>query len=202
MARIKIRGRLEPIEMDNARAQKVKNRKFGLNGEQKAEAIDTVDLGDWAGEYGRIVEIEMTKEVNNNQSVDNRAIEEEAERKKWLALSPEAKAGALGRFKLSYAMRSGNYSAEPPAELLEKAKKILLKFFTENPTALSYGNELDELLPQKKAHSLAESMDMNKTLETNGRKCKKCGTDLTANKKEYCSGKCQLDDKNGELSTE
>ena len=42
MARIKIRGRLEAIEIDNERAKKLKERKFGLNGDKTEEAIYVV----------------------------------------------------------------------------------------------------------------------------------------------------------------
>ena len=206
MAKIIIKGRREPLEIENARAQIIKNRKLGLNGETPADPLDLVDLGEWCGEYGRIVEIEFTKEVKEN-GVDSaqaqREREEKEQRERWLKLSPEAKGEATGRFKLSYAMRLGQFKLDPPEDVMKKVVAILTKYYKENPTAMTYPTELtDHLLPPKAGQSLAEKMDVNAPTQPNGLKCKKCDTDLKGNVKEYCSGQCMLDDKNGQLSTE
>lgn len=206
MATIKIRGRLEPITIENDRAYKVKQRKFGLDGVEKAEPTDVVDLGDWAGEYSRIVEIEMTKERRQGEDPEVvRQREEEAQRQKWLAMSPEEKAKNTGRFKLSYSMRLGDFKAEPPEKVMAEVQARLLKYYTENPKAENYGSLLDDLLPQKLsgAPTLAES----KTVEAqkpNGKHCKnpKCGKELTGRLDEFCSGACMLAAKNGEVAEE
>jgi len=162
MAKIKIRGRFEPIEIDNARAQKVKDRKFGNNGIEKAEATDVVDLGEWAGEYGRIVEIEMTIAEKRNSHEQDRATQEEEERRRqWLALSPEEKGKATGRFKLSYSVRTGEFKKDPPADVMGQVIERQTKFFTENPTAeMCPVSVLEDLLPKQQGETLAEKMSV------------------------------------------
>jgi len=162
MAKIKIRGRFDPIEIDNARAQKVKDRKFGNNGVEKAEATDVVDLGDWAGEYGRIVEIEMTKtETRSSGDQDAREKEEEERRAQWLALSPEEKGKATGRFKLSYSVRTGVFKQDPPDDVMAQVIERQTRFFTENPTAdMCPVTVLEDLLPKQKGETLTEKMSM------------------------------------------
>lgn len=65
MAKIIIKGRKEPIELDNETAKKVKHRWCGdvSTGAGKADPTDIVDLGDWAGEYGSIRSIELDRYV-------------------------------------------------------------------------------------------------------------------------------------------
>ena len=204
MAKIKIRGRLEPIEIENEKAQKVKDRKFGFNGVEKAEPTDLVDLGEWAGEYSRIVEIEMTKTSSTRDYAAEKQEREEQERKEqWLKMSPETKAEQIGWFKLAYSMRLGQFKTDPPENVIKEVTARLVKFYTENPTAETYPHSLTEdLLPKKgNTQTLAEKMKMNGDSE---RVCKNpnCDNKLPHHVKDFCSGKCMLESKNGQLSTE
>lgn len=61
MALIHIRRRQEPITISDERARILKDRKFGneIKHVQKAEPSESVDLGEWAGEYGEIRAIDI-----------------------------------------------------------------------------------------------------------------------------------------------
>lgn len=63
MAKITIKGRKEPIEVENEIAKRVKSRWCGdpTTGAGKAQKDDILDLGEWAGEYGSIRSIELDK---------------------------------------------------------------------------------------------------------------------------------------------
>ena len=65
MAIIKIRGRKEVIEVDNARGRQVKLLRFGdVNGKGKADPHDDLDLGDaWAGTIGQVEWVEIGKDA-------------------------------------------------------------------------------------------------------------------------------------------
>jgi hypothetical protein len=65
MAKIFIKGRNEPLEVQNEIAKQVKHRWCGdvSTGAGKAEKSDIVDLGDWAGEYGQIRCIELDRYI-------------------------------------------------------------------------------------------------------------------------------------------
>ena len=63
MATIKIRGRREPITVDDTRARKIKVLRFGdVNGKGKADPHEDLDLGDeWAGTIGMVEWVELGK---------------------------------------------------------------------------------------------------------------------------------------------
>lgn len=158
MALIKIRGRLEPIAMDDARAKKIKERKFGVEGRvEKALPTELVDLGDWSGEYGRIVEIELSKKTDDNDPRELEKKRAHEERVKFLAQSPKAKANIVGWFKVMYASRMGDWKAEPSAETLAKVVELQERLYTADKnlmpmriTAAEYG----DLLPPRRGGSM------------------------------------------------
>lgn len=63
MAQIIIKGRKDPIVVDNDTAKRVKSRWCGdpTTGAGKAQKDDILDLGEWAGEYGAIRSIELDR---------------------------------------------------------------------------------------------------------------------------------------------
>lgn len=138
MALIKIRGRLEPITIDDARAKKIKERKFGVEGRvEKALPTELIDLGEWAGEYGRIVEIELSRAAEPDRRDEDRKREEEEARKKelaFIALPPEQKAKRCVFFEVAYCTRvMGQIKCEVPQEAADRAYQVRLKWFQENP---------------------------------------------------------------------
>jgi len=209
MARIYIKGRREPLEIENTRAQMVKNRKLGLNNKTMADPMDMVDLGDWCGEYGRIGEIELTQTQGSRiDTYQDIADKKERQRvKKWKAMSPQGKAEQLGAIRLSYSVRIGDYKAEIPEELVKEIVAIRKKFYEEQPDVEKVPAELYEhLLPPRRGNGsmtkdLAEKMSMPKN-EPNGEKCKQCEKPLVDNQKDFCSGNCRVEKANGNLSTE
>lgn len=149
MAIITIRGRREPITIENDRARKIKLLRFGdLAGNGKADPGEMIDLGDeWAGEIGKISSIEISREIPKT----NRNFEEETEKeiKIFIALSPEKKGAHTGWFEIAYAMRTG--FKKPSEELLTKVREFQIQYFRKNTTIGkippdAYG----ELLPTKK----------------------------------------------------
>ena len=67
MAHIKVKGKREVIRLSRERAEKIKNRWLGINGQAKAEFSDICDLGDeWSGQYSQVVEVEL----GNKQSIE------------------------------------------------------------------------------------------------------------------------------------
>ena len=62
MAIIEIRGRREKLTIDNARALKIKTLRFGdINGNGMADSKDGIEIGEWTGELGKIISIEIEK---------------------------------------------------------------------------------------------------------------------------------------------
>lgn len=203
MALIKIRGRADPIVIDNERAKKLKARKFG-DGVAKADPHDLVDLGDWAGEYGRITEIELDRKDTYAEAKRREEEKEKAETERWLALPAKEKGANTMRFKLSWSIRIKDFKAEVPEKVLKQVQEIQTKYYEEHPKAENCPSSLYEhLLPEKlKGASLAAQKRVQ-AQQPNGRKCinKKCGKELTGNIREFCSGECMLEVKNGALST-
>lgn len=151
MATIKIRGRLEPITVTDDVAKKVKDRKFGNGNVPKAEPNELLDLGDWSGEYGRIVEIELSKKPDTDDSAAKRKEEEKAQDEAWYALSLEEKASKLGFFKFMMSGRTGDFRWEPTPDMEKKIVARQLEWFKANPRTFNppttfYG----DLLPPKK----------------------------------------------------
>lgn len=200
MARIVIKGRREPIEIEYERAAKIKNRWLGVNGEEKATKDDILDLGIWSGEYGRIAEIELIPSFTSSQSVEDPLKKYEDEEQKriaeWVTLTPEQKGSRLSRFKLAYGHKTGKYNEPVPEDILKKAEKIQVDYYKKNPKAFGVPYEaFGDLLPPRTAPTITEKMTMDKKTVLSGKKCI-CGNPLTL-KQEYCSGECLLKDKNG-----
>ena len=203
MARITIKGRKDPIEISRERAVAVKNRWLGLNDQAKADPHDVFDLGDWAGEYGRIAEIDLDEPLAKlPQRVE---IDEAAEEKKqadaWALLTVDQKADQLAYFVFAYKSRSGLFGVDPPQEVMDKARKIQAKYFKANPTQRRVPvAEFDTILPPKvRGISLLDRKSMERI--PNGRICKVCGKPLVDQQDEYCSGECLMNDESGEIAT-
>ncbi len=196
LAQIKIRGRLEPLIIDNERALKLKKKKFGSDLIQKAEPTDLIDLGEWSGEYSRIIEIEMTSGKDTTEtSFDKQVRKEEIATEKWKKKTPEEKGRSIGRFTLAYQVRLCEFGTQPPEDVLKKVREIQTTFFESDAEATACPSELYEaLLPNSKVKTLAEKMNPN------NKQCG-CGKKLASSQNKYCSGRCMLEDENGKLST-
>lgn len=70
MAKVFIKNRKEPLEVDNTTAKRVKSRWCGdpTTGAGKAQKDDILDLGEWAGEYGAIRSIELDRYIHPEQT--------------------------------------------------------------------------------------------------------------------------------------
>lgn len=149
MATIKIRGRTDSIYLDDERAKKIKDRKFGTPLIAKADANELIDLGDWSGEYGRIIEIEISKKEQEDwRAVERRAQKEQDER--LLARPLSVRSRELGWFKLAYSTRTGDFKWQPGAELAEKVIELQTRYFTEHPGAFTVPTDVyGDLLPRK-----------------------------------------------------
>lgn len=137
MSLINITKRNAPLEVSHEVALKIKNRKFGLNGQAKALANDEIDLGRWAGTYGEIRSVEITSGLN---SENNKHEEVDSQYRRDLMsfrkLSPQNKSKRLGFFRLLYWGFTGKNSEEVMLKngvsLEAKATAIQEKFFAEN----------------------------------------------------------------------
>lgn len=213
MARIKIRGRQEYIEIENDRAKKLKLLKFGDDTHPAAAPTELVDLGDWSGELGRVVEIEMTKkddsEARRREEEAEKQRKEKEEAERWLKLPAEEKAKPATMFETIYCLRTtGQFRGEVPADIAKKAYEIRVAWFKKNPssTHCPQSEYPADILPPKKGtmpsnpvEALTKSMSVGDPKEV--RLCK-CGKELTRMQRAFCSGKCMLEAKNGGLSTE
>jgi len=154
MATIKIRGRLEPIIVDDAIAKKVKARKFG-DGVAQAQPNELVDLGEWSGEYGRIVEIEFQRKENDEarRAEAQRKLEEEKRKEEeWLKKPAEEKAKSETMFETAYAMRMfGKFRCELPPDVSKRAYEVRLQWFKDHPADWSVPSSAypEDLLPPK-----------------------------------------------------
>jgi len=105
---------------------------------EKALPNELIDLGEWAGEYGRIVEIELSSkkdEVDRNAE-DRKREEAEIRRKEqlFLALPPEQKAKTCVFFEVAYCTRRLNQiKCDIPAEDAKRAYDIRVEWFKNNP---------------------------------------------------------------------
>jgi len=127
MAFIYIKRKKDPVILSEERAQKLKEAWLA-----NPKSADLVDLGEWSGGMNEIVSIEMVRNIPKNKMVDIEAETKEAERI-ILATPIENRAKFLGEFKLAWFMRSGMLEKEPPEEVLKKAEKIALDFYTKFP---------------------------------------------------------------------
>lgn len=191
MAIIVVKGRKEPIELENERALKIKARWLGLDETLKADPNDVVDLGVWAGEYGRIVEIEMTKSVNGTAPEDPMAKQEEEARRQqelWVKMTPVEKSKATGKFKLKYLMMT---TKKPEQAIIEKAEALLLAFYKKADPAVHAPDSIwYSLLPRQVAPEKPRVPI-----------CPSCKVKPAKKGSLYCSGKCELDSNNGHIST-
>lgn len=191
MAIIVVKGRREPIELENDRALKIKARWLGLDDTPKADPNDVVDLGVWAGEYGRIVEIEMTKAVNGDKPEDPMAKQEAEQRRldeEWRKMTPDQKSKATGKFKLKYLIMA---KAQPEPAVVAKAEALLLAFYKKAKPEVHAPDEIwYPLLP--KPYILPPPKPLI---------CSVCKVKEAKRNSLYCSGKCELDAKNGQIST-
>lgn len=155
MALIKIRGRLEPVVVDDERAKRIKERKFGKDGVGAALPNELIDLGDWAGEYGRIVEVELSKKSSDaSDPMELEKKRNKEERDKWLAQPVKYKANTVGWFKILYATRMGDFKAEPPADVLEKVVALHERLYAADKFLIPMrigASEYGDLLPPKKS---------------------------------------------------
>ena len=99
-------------------------------------------------------------------------------------------------FILSYRSRIGSFSAKVPKKILDEVIKIQTKFYRSNREEMLCDAKLyEKLLPIKgSAQTLSDKMSMGRTDNCI------CGKKLKDGLV-YCSGKCMLDSRNGELST-
>lgn len=167
MALIYIKRRKEAIEVSNERAQALKDVWIGANGKDKMDEHELVDLGEWSGEIGQIVSIEMTKIEAPKPRVQD---EIEEENRAWLAMSPEAKGSNLGRFNLGWFTRSGMREKNAPEEVQAKARGILIGFYSTNPNAIAYPSDIleplfEEHFGAKTGKTIAQTLAETKTVQ-------------------------------------
>ena len=170
-ARVFIKGRKEPIEIENDRARKLKVLRFGdANGNGKADPLQGIDLGDeWAGEIGKIATIELDRPAQTKKQFDQeQSCLEDA--MKILAIPIAERAKLVGQFKLEWYMRSNLTEKEPPAEAIAKAQEISLAYYTANPKAIRVERKLFEPLlfarfGLKKGGSLVEKLSQTMQVE-------------------------------------
>lgn len=164
MAKLIIKGRREPIIIENARALKIKERMFGLNGVEKADPTNLIDLGTWSGSYDRIVEIEITEESTEKIKVlSDNEVDEAVKRESWLLLTPEQKAERLSKFILAYNSIRRDFVSPIPEAILKSAYDIQLRYYQRNPRALSVpADQFEGILPNMKAtaHVLSEQFSL------------------------------------------
>lgn len=169
MGLIHIKNRKEPIRVSNDRAAQVKKIRFGTvmpDGSVigKADPRDDLDLGGWCGEIGQVRAVEIEPEVKAR--VDDSAQEDEEVRKRnesWLRQTPEKKAEHMEYFKICWSSRHGFARVEIPRDVLDKAYKIQVEYYRQNPRALMTPSEkFNAILPPKKgSKTLAEKMKVN-----------------------------------------
>lgn len=144
---------MEPVTVDDDVAKKIKARKFG-DGVAQALPNELVDLGDWCGEYGRIVEIEIPKKVVDNTE-EKRKREAEEQRKAdeaWRKLPPEKKAERDVFFEVAYCTRRlGQIKCDIPEEDIKRGYDTRIAYFTANPTAdrMPLSEYPEDLVPPK-----------------------------------------------------
>lgn len=162
---ISVRGRKEPIEVEEERGRKIKTLRFGdLNGNGKADLDTDIDLGDeWSGQLGRITAIEFVRAEVERVEVDTEEIKQKQYIESQLKLPPSKRGGNFGLFKISWWMRSGMRAdqKEPPAAVMKEVEKISTAYFTKHPKAYDLpSNILEPVLVkhwgEKKPKTLGE----------------------------------------------
>jgi len=156
MAYIYIKGRSEPLEVKCEVAKQIKKRWFEKmdTGRQN----DLLEIGEWAGEYSQIKCVETTPDRFASSRVDVMT-QAQQEREHFRQQPPEKKAECLGYFKMIWWQATQSWGEEPPADILEKAKEILIKYYRKNPNAEHAGREVFKSLIGSK-ETLADKMTM------------------------------------------
>lgn len=135
MAFIFIKRRKEPIDISPERAYKIKCRWLGIDGVEKADPTDTVDIGSWAGEYSQILSIEIPKDRKpvDNVKFDTSDDTFKKEEMRLLAMPIEDRAKLLDMFEIRWFMRSGMTEKIVPQDVIEQAKALAYEYFKNNP---------------------------------------------------------------------
>jgi hypothetical protein len=204
MAKIKIKGRMETIDISRERAEKVKVMKFG-NGKPgtKMDGATLIDLDVWSGELSQIAWVDMAGESKlsdkaKDDFIKKRIKEREAEEKEWQSKSPlEKSKSCSGWANFYYARITGNCSNTLSAEQMAEVEKALLILFTKVPRhsfppPSSIIRNLFKIEENPSAEVEEKNNAENKTdLSTaTAEKCEGCGVELAKGKTRVCSGAC------------
>lgn len=132
MAKIYIKTRLEPIELNYERAAVVK---FNWLDPSKSKT-DKVDLGSFSFEYSQIKAIDLDYPQTKQVKQIDYETEWKKEQEKFFKLTPEEKSEHIEKFKIDFWFMSG-FKKRPSLEVCEKAKKIQLEFYRKNPRTMN-----------------------------------------------------------------
>lgn len=148
MALIYVKRRKDPIKISNARAQAVKDAKFGNGNTPKAENDEFLDLGIWAGQFGEIVQIELDEVVTVKQDTTeiDRQKEIEKDEAEMRAMSKEDLAKRHLRMIAMWKWFgwSKMQEKEAPQEAQEFMLKKLIAFFKKYPNEIYPPTDLVE----------------------------------------------------------
>jgi len=165
MALVFIKSRQQPIEINTEKARGIKARWLGdsFNKIEKADIHDVLDLGEWAGEYGQIRSIDLySKHPDEERESRQKKMEEEQREQRmkedeFRKLPPEEKAKKMEFFKVTWSVRNGFKSEPIPQKVLDKVYQIQLKYYKNNPEALSVPmSEFILILPKNKSELLED----------------------------------------------
>ena len=139
-AKIIIKNRREPLEIEYARAIRLKE----LLTNPETDRDSMVDLGDWVGQLKEIKAIDIQREPVVRDKVDTDAIKYEEEHQKLLKMSPEVRAmNTVGMFKLGYFCRSG-YKKDASPETIQEAILLNAEYYREHPERSSPDSKIYE----------------------------------------------------------
>lgn len=170
---ISVRGRKEPISLDDERGKAIKILRFGTIDnmgrrlKEPADPKDDIDLGSWVGEIGMIRSIEHEKTFNREDARAKMRREDDAYWTQWFTLSSKEKSKHLGRFKFFYAGRVRfDKTNHPTKKLLAQAQKVQLEYYEKNAMAREVPvHLLDPLLPKRQKHfSLSEKLSVDNSV--------------------------------------
>lgn len=145
-ALLKIKGRLDSLRITDEDAKSLKSLWLDVEGTPRNKLID---LGEWAGELRSIlsIDIEENKEPSGGMA---KAETEEKDYQAFLeafkALSPEQKLEKkryeLIQFTFRRHYKFANAQVEPTSERIKQAEALVVKYFTDNPEAVSVPPEI------------------------------------------------------------
>lgn len=149
MALIYVKRRKDPIKISNARAQAVKDAKFGNGNTPKADNEEFLDLGIWAGQFGEIVQIELDEVSVSTPPKSNEPSQEEMMKKeddRLLSLSIEDRAEHHLKFisQWHWFGWSKMQEKEAPDDAKDFMRKKLIAFFKKYPNEPRVPNQLKE----------------------------------------------------------